>query len=138
MGFQEEALSSWKRLLEPGRYLALSELVWFTHMPTQECREYFAHQYPPMVHDEEARRVIRDAGYAILSTFRLPDAAWWDHFYIPLSDWLKLLKAQYPADQEKQALLSSFEEEIEMFCTHSREYGHSFFVARKEQGSHRL
>jgi ubiquinone/menaquinone biosynthesis C-methylase UbiE len=136
MGFRE-ALSSWKRLLKPGGYLALSELVWFTHTPTQECREYFAHQYPPMVHEEEAQKMIRDAGYAILSTFRLPDAAWWDHFYLPLSRRLELLKAQYPDDQEVQALLASFEEEIEVFRIHSREFGYSFFVARKMDGSPR-
>jgi hypothetical protein len=48
--------------------------------------------------------MVRDAGYAILSTFRLPDAAWWDHFYLPLSRRRELLKAQYPDDQEVQAL----------------------------------
>jgi ubiquinone/menaquinone biosynthesis C-methylase UbiE len=136
MGFRE-ALSSWKRLLKPGAYLALSELVWFTHTPTQECREYFAHQYPAMVHEEDARRMIRDAGYSILATLRLPDAAWWDHYYIPLSRRLEILRAQYPDDQEVQALLASFEEEIEVFRIHSREYGYSFFVARNEGDLHR-
>ena len=134
MGFRE-AVSSWKRLLKPGGYLALSDLVWFTRTPTEECREYFAHQYPAMVHEEEAQQMIRDAGYTILDTFRLPDAAWWDHFYTPLSRRVELLKEQYPDDREKQALLASIDEEIEIFRTHSREYGYSFFVARNGDDS---
>jgi ubiquinone/menaquinone biosynthesis C-methylase UbiE len=135
MGLRE-ALSSWRRLLKPGGYVALSELVWFTHTPTPECREYFAHQYPLMVHDEEAGKMFQDAGYTILDTFRLPDTAWEDQFYIPLSRRLELLKAQYPGDQEKQALLASFEEEIAVFREYSQEYGYSFFIARKEDDSH--
>jgi len=131
MGFRE-ALSSWKRLLKPGGYVALSDLVWFTHTPTEECREYFARQYPAMVHEEEARGMIRDTGYTILDTFRLPDAAWREHFYIPLSRRLEILKEQYLDDQEKQALFASLDEEIEVFRTHSQEYGYSFFVTRKE------
>lgn len=130
MGFCE-ALSSWKRLLTPGGYIALSDLVWFTHTPTDESRQYFAAQYPAMVHEEEAGKMVRDAGYAICTDFRLPDAAWWEHFYIPLSRRLEFLKGQYPGDQEVQALLASFAEEIEVFHTHSREFGYTFFVARR-------
>ena len=40
MGFHE-ALSSWKRLLKQGGYLAVSDLFWFTHTPTEECRQLF-------------------------------------------------------------------------------------------------
>ena len=131
MGFRE-ALSSWKRLLKPGGYLALSDLVWFTRTPTEESRRFFEHEYPAMVHEEEAQQVIRDAGYTLLDTLRLPDAAWWDPYYNPLSRRVELLKEQYPDDQEKQAVFASIEEEIEVFRTHSREYGYSFFIARKD------
>jgi len=133
MGFWE-ALNSWRRLLKPGGYMALSDLVWFTRTPTQECRQFFAQEYPAMVHEEDAQRMIRDAGYSILDTIRLPDAAWWDHYYIPLSRRLEVLKKQYPDDREVQALLASLEVEIEVFRNHSREYGYSFFIARKGEG----
>lgn len=134
MGFGK-ALSSWKRFLKAGGYLALSDLVWFTRTPTQECRQFFAKEYPAMVHEEEAQGMIRDAGYTILGTIRLPDSAWWDHYYLPLGRRVEMLKTQYPDDREVQSLLSSFEKEIEVFRTHSREYGYSFFVARKGDGA---
>jgi len=130
MGFHE-ALSSWKRLLKQGGYLVVSDLFWFTHTPTQECRQFFEQQYPAMVHEEEAYGMIRDAGYSILATLRLPDVAWWKHYYIPLARRLEVLKGQYPDDQEVQALLASVEEEIAVFRTHSREYGYSFFILKK-------
>ena len=130
MGFSA-ALSSWKRLIRPGGYLALSDLVWFVRSPTEECRNYFDRVYPAMVHEEDAEEMVRDAGYTLLDTFRLPDSAWWDDYYIPMSRRLEVLKEQHAGDEEAQALLASFEEEIDMFRRYSSEYGYSFFVARK-------
>jgi ubiquinone/menaquinone biosynthesis C-methylase UbiE len=132
MGFTE-ALHSWKRYLKPQGYLALSECVWFSHTPTGECRQYFAERYPAMMHEQEAQAVIRDAGYSILGTLRLPDAAWWDQYYIPLFRNLEILKPRYKNDEEVQALISSVEEEIQMFRDHSREYGYSFFILGNQE-----
>jgi ubiquinone/menaquinone biosynthesis C-methylase UbiE len=130
MGFKE-ALHSWKRFLKPKGYMAISECVWFTGAPTDECRHYFSEHYPAMMHEQEAMTLIRDAGYSILGTFRLPDTAWWDQYYLPLLRKLEILGQQYQDDQEVQALLSSMAEEIDIFRNHSREYGYSFFVIRK-------
>jgi SAM-dependent methyltransferase len=131
MGFKE-ALHSWRQFLKPTGYMAISECVWFTDKPTDECRHYFTERYPAMMHEQEAIAVIRDSGYSLLGTLRLPDAAWWDHYYTPLSRKLEILSQQYTDDQEVQALLSSFAEEIDLFREHSREYGYSFFVMRKK------
>jgi hypothetical protein len=88
-----------------------------------------------MVHEEDVQGMIRDAGYTILDTLRFPDAAWWDHYYVPLSRRLEILKQQYHHDQDVQALLTSVGEEREVFRTHSQEYGYSFFITRKEDHS---
>ena len=126
MGFRE-APSYWRQFLEPDGYLGITDLFWFTHTPSEECRQFFEEQYPSMVHEEAGRDMIRDAGYSVLDMLRLPDAAWWNDYYNPLSRTQASLKTQYPGDQEKQALFGSIEEEIEMFRHHSAEYGHSFF-----------
>lgn len=131
MGFQK-ALMYWKRFLTRRGYLAISDLFWYTHTPAQECRDFFAKEYPAIVHEEEGQRMIRDAGYLLLDTIRLPDSAWWDPYYIPLARRVGELKRRYQDDHEVQTLLASFDEEIDMFRTHSREYGYSFFVARKD------
>jgi len=129
MGFKE-ALHAWKRLLKPGGYMAISDCFWFSTTPTEESRQYFSEIYPAMIHEEEAESVIRGAGYSILGRLRLPDAAWWDYYYTPLSKRLDILKQQYKDDQKVQAFISSLEKEIQIFRNHSQEYGYSFFIIR--------
>lgn len=131
MGFKE-ALHSWKRLLKPGGHPAISDCVWFSTTPSEECKLYFTEHYPAMVHEQEAETVIRDYGYSIRGTLRFPDAAWWDQYYTPLSRRLEILKQQYKNDQEVQARISSAGEEMQIFRTYSREYGYSFFVTRNQ------
>lgn len=135
MGFQK-ALKYWKQFLKRGGYLVISDLFWFTHTPTQESRDYFARVHPAIMHEEDGQRMIRDSGYLLLNTLRLPDSAWWDPYYIPLARRVGDLKKKYQGDDEVQTLLASFDEEIDMFRIHSQEYGYSFFVARKEDDSH--
>ena len=129
MGFKE-ALHAWKRLLKPGGYMAISDCFWFSTTLTEECRQYFSEIYPAMIQEGEAETVIQNAGYSILGRLRLPDTAWWDHYYTPLSGRLDILKQQYNHDQEVQAFISSLEKEIQIFRNHSQEYGYSFFIIR--------
>lgn len=130
MGFSE-ALHSWKRLLKEGGCMGISDLVWFSDTPSDESRKFFSEEYPAILHERDAEALIREAGYSILDTLRLPDSAWWEHYYTPLSRRVETLKQQYGDDQDVQALLGSIEKEIQMFRTYSREYGYSFFIIRK-------
>ncbi|MEI6840095.1 MAG: class I SAM-dependent methyltransferase [Methanomicrobiales archaeon] len=131
MGFKE-ALHCWRRFLKPHGYMALSDCVWFTKKPSDECRQYFNEHYPAMIHEQDATTLIGEAGYTVLDILRLPDAAWWDHYYTPLSLKLEILIQQYKGDQEVLDLLNSFVQEIQVFRNHSKEYGYSFFIIRKE------
>jgi hypothetical protein len=36
--------------------------------------------------------IIRSTGYTVISSFRLPDAGWWDHYYSPISERMTLFK----------------------------------------------
>lgn len=129
MGF-DKALSSWKRLLGKGGYMGLSDLVWFTDTPADETRKFFSEEYPAILHEREAQALIREEGYTILGTIRLPESAWWDNYYTPLARRVEDLKRQYGGDRDVMALLASFEREIGMFRVHAGEYGYSFFVLR--------
>jgi ubiquinone/menaquinone biosynthesis C-methylase UbiE len=133
IGFAE-ALSSWKPFLKPSGYLGISELFWFVDHSTEECRKYLMGHDPAIMNDREAEMKIRDAGYSLLGAFRLPETAWWDDFYIPLSRRVEFLTDQHKDDQEARVLLGSIEEEIRMFRKYSAEYGYSFFVMKKEEG----
>jgi len=131
MGFPG-ALHSWKRLLKKGGSMGISDLVWFSDTPSDESRKFFSEEYPAILHERDAEALIRDAGYSILDTLRLPDASWWKNYYTPLSRRVETMKQQYRDDQDVQAVLGSIEKEIRMFRDHSREYGYSFFIIRKQ------
>ncbi len=129
IGFKQ-ALHSWKRLLKEGGYMGISDLVWFTDTPSDDSRKFFSEEYPAIMHEREAATLIREAGFEILDTLRLPDSAWWDTYYNPLSRRVETLKQHHRDDQDVLALLGSIEKEIRMFRTYSHEYGYSFFVFR--------
>jgi ubiquinone/menaquinone biosynthesis C-methylase UbiE len=133
MGFKE-ALHAWKRFLKKGGYMGISDLVWFSDTPSDESRKFFSEEYPAILHEREAGTLIMEAGYSILGTLRLPDSAWWENYYTPLSQRVESLKQQYRDDQDVQALLVTIEKEIRMFRTYSHEYGYSFFVVRNGDG----
>jgi ubiquinone/menaquinone biosynthesis C-methylase UbiE len=131
MGFKE-ALLAWKKFLKPRGYMAVSECVWFTSKPSEEVKQFFDTVYPAMQTEDKVRKVIEAAGYEVLNTLRLPDAAWWERYYIPLSKKMKDLRMLYPDDPAVQKLLDRFDVEIDMFRNYSHEYGYTFFTMRKK------
>jgi len=126
-----KALLHWKQFLKPEGYLAVSDCFRFTGTPTEEIREYFAEIYPELLHEREAETAILAAGYTLLGTFRLPDAAWWDQYYRPLQRKLEGMKREYEGNADVQKLVPAMENEIALFRNHSCEYGYSFFIMKK-------
>jgi ubiquinone/menaquinone biosynthesis C-methylase UbiE len=132
MGFKE-ALLSWKKFLKPGGYMAVSECVWFTETPSNESLAFFNEIYPAIMHEQKVKALIEELGYEVLGVFRLPDNAWLDEYYNPLSRKLKILRQKYKDDAEVQVILDSMDNEMKIFRSHSREYGYSFFIMRKKE-----
>jgi len=132
MGFKE-ALLAWKMYLKPRGYMAVSECIWFTSTPSEEVKQFFDTVHPTIQTENKVRKVIEASGYEVLKTFRLPDAAWWERYYIPLSKKMKCLRKLYEDDPEVQILMDSFDVEIDMFRNYSHEYGYMFFIMRKKE-----
>lgn len=130
MGF-EKALVEWKRLLKPGGYIAVSELVWLRPDAPTELAEFFGSEYPAMTHVEANLTTIRACGYDSEGHFTLPDAAWWEHYYTPLKAKLPSLRERYAGDSEALSIIDMTEREIEMRRRFPDWYGYEFFVGRK-------
>jgi len=130
IGF-EKGLRYWKDFLKPGGSLALSELVWFTDNPSPEVSAFMQEEYPPMTTARECERIIRQAGYAIAGSFRLPDDAWWEHYYSPLEARIAALWDEYADDPDAAATLAMTRKEIALFREYSDEYGYQVFLLRK-------
>lgn len=125
------ALQNWHPLLSDQGYLAFTELVWLDAQPESEVAEFFRNEYPAMTDVSSIQNVIQSNGYELIGDFTLPDAAWWEDYYTPLSKKLPTLKQKYAEDEEAQAVISMSENEIECRQRFGEAYGYQFFIARK-------
>ncbi len=130
MGFFE-GISYWKNFLKPGGYLALSDLVWFTDMPSPGTIDFFGQEYPAMTTIRSNENQINAAGYTLLSSFNFPDSAWWSNYYDPFEIRLVEFEKIYAGNDEARALVNVSRKEISLFREHSDEYGYRFFLLQK-------
>src|SRR4030042_712877 len=122
------ALRYWKKFLKPDGYLVVSDCAWFTESPSDECRAFFGEVCPDMKSESGNEEIIRSAGYTLISSFRLPDAGWWDHYYSPLSERMTLLKEKHKDNEEALTVIRGLEKEMDIHRKYAKEYGEKFFV----------
>jgi ubiquinone/menaquinone biosynthesis C-methylase UbiE len=124
------ALTYWKKFLKPDGFLVFSDCTWFTHTPSEDCRNFWNDVDPGMKHEDDIASSIRALGFLIVAHFRLPAEAWWDNFYQPLAGRLDLLREKYADNDEAGIFLTGFEREMDIFRKYSSEYGYTFFILR--------
>jgi len=124
------ALRYWKKFLKPDGYLVVSDCTWFTDVPSDECRVFLGEACPDMKSVSGTEEIIRSAGYTVISSFRLPDVAWWDHYYTPLSKKMTKLKEIYKENEDAQTIIKGLEKEMVIHRKYSKEYGYTFFVLK--------
>jgi|WetSurMetagenome_2_1015567.scaffolds.fasta_scaffold100801_1 SAM-dependent methyltransferase len=130
MGFAE-ALEACHHVLKPGGLLAASELTWLRDDAPDECRDFFALEYPAMTDIAANLASVRAAGYELLGHFTLPDEAWLTAFYGPLGERVADLRQRYADDEEKAELLDMVQVEIDVFRQYSRYYGYVFYLMKR-------
>ena len=127
IGF-ERGLRTWRPLLKPGGYVAVTELSWIKPDPPEGIRKYWQADYPGMLSVDKNLAVLRAAGYRELGHFVLPESSWWKPYYYPMEARIVELRERYRADLEVQALLDIKQLEIEMYRKYSEWYGYIFYV----------
>ena len=123
------ALRAWHSLLSRGGLAIISELSWFNENPAAPAREFWAAAYPTLATEAENAQHARDAGFDVISMERLPDEAWWTHYYGPLQNRMETLRAT--ADPVMAQVIRDTDVEIDLFRNHSSDYGYTFYVLRK-------
>ncbi len=127
IGFAE-GLKSWRPLLKPGGYVAVTELSWIKPAPPKEIVNYWLPEYPGMATVEENLARIQSSGYHLLDHFILPESAWWQPYYHPMAARITHLREKYLSDPEAQHILDNAQLEIEMYHKYSAWYGYVFYV----------
>ena len=127
MGFFE-GLRAWKPLLKKGGYMVVSDAAWFEPEPPQELVQWWEKEgYIPKTEDQ-LRAQVKNAGLRLIATYRLPEAGWWDNYYVPMLNRITELRKSHGSDPACAAILDSLEYEAEMYRKHKRYYGYTFFV----------
>ena len=124
------ALTYWKKFLKSDGYLVFSDCAWFTDRPSEESINFWNEVDPGLNNEDDIVSSIRALGYSVVTHFRLPAEAWWEHFYTPLSGKLDLLREKYADNKEAGYILTGLQRQMELFRDHSSEYGYTFFVLR--------
>jgi SAM-dependent methyltransferase len=128
LGFRA-ALERWKHVLAPRGYIVVTEPCWLKPDPPNEVKALFA-DYPAMTSAETWLPVIAASGYETVGHFTLPEAAWWDNYYAPMTTLLGRLRQRHRADTAALAVIAEHEREIAAYRKYSAFYGYVFFVLR--------
>jgi hypothetical protein len=64
--------------------MVISDIAWFEAGAPDELREFLMQKGCVLATEEEKREQVRQAGFCLLAMFRLPEAGWWKHYYLPL------------------------------------------------------
>ena len=118
-------------LLRPGGHVAFTDAVWTTENPPPDVRASFDLDYPTMGRVPDVLASLAESGLSLIGHFTLPDEAWWDDFYAPMTQRIEELRVKYAADGETLALLDQLAREPEMHRRNSECYAYEFFVARR-------
>ncbi|WP_087026333.1 MerR family transcriptional regulator [Thaumasiovibrio subtropicus] len=125
MGFNQ-ALTSWRRLLNEGGFMVISDLIWRTDTPAQEAIEFWKGEYPDITTVATRQSQIAAAGYELVSDHPLSDAAW-QAYYEPLAERVDALRDSLT----NSAALADIEREIAIYRHYLSDFGYHFFIVQK-------
>lgn len=129
IGF-DQALTTWKPLLRPGGYLALTELSWFQPSPPDELTKFWSENYPAIRNVEANLDAAKALGLQLVDNFHLPTEAWTHGYYAPLKKRLALFQTELAEDADAQELVRMMEYEMSLMDRFSEFFGYEFFVLR--------
>lgn len=127
----EKGVKDWHRFIKKGGYLVVSEVSWLTLNPPKEVQDFWNDSYPAITSIEGNIEIIKKAGYKFLTSFIIPEKAWWDDYYTPLDKRIFFLKKKYHGNEKFIELVNTELVEIEMYRKYSKFYGYVFYLMQK-------
>ena len=131
MGF-EKGLRAWKPLVKKGGFIVVSDAVRFEADPPVELIQYWEKMGYSLLSERERVEQINSEGLRLIAMYRLPEAGWWENYYVPMLDRLNELRKIHGGDSTLAAVLDTFDHEIDMYRHYKRYYGYTFFVMQDE------
>ena len=132
IGFAK-GLSAWRRLLAPGGYMVVSEFCWFHDNPPAELQEMFIDGCSDVGDVEARRKAVTENGFRLLGDFVLPEAGWWENYYVPLSDSLDRFRRSHAGNPDALDVAARSQHEIDLYRKYVGAYGYVFFVMQRDE-----
>lgn len=127
MGF-ENAIEYWRPFMSPDGIAVISEMSYFSNTPPEDLKQYLEKVYPDIRTESENINLINASGFEVLDTHRLPQQAWWDNYYNPLSEKIKTFADT--DDAVMRAVILETEEEMDYFKKFHRDYGYTYYIMK--------
>ena len=121
------ALKTWRKILKPNGFIAFSEPCWFVDIPSDRARALWESEGYSLRDAAGIRTEIEAAGYEVLGSRKLSDAAW-EAYYGPLD--ARAAELRPAADAALTAVLDESDEESACWRAHRDEFGYLLSVVR--------
>jgi ubiquinone/menaquinone biosynthesis C-methylase UbiE len=132
IGF-EIGLKKWKKYLNVGGYLAVSEITWITQSRPQEIDEFWKAEYPEIDTASNKIKQLENNGYTLVGYFYLSQDSWIDAYYKPMQARFDgFLKRTNYSELAKKVVRDN-QVEIELYQTYKDYYSYGFYIARKDE-----
>lgn len=130
----ERGLHEWRRLLVPDGFIVFQEACWLKPDPPKEMEERWEFTGTGIRTVEENLELIARCGYSVLGHFRLPDDAWWDIYFGPLDERIRVIRLRCSGDPALHGVLEKEQELVDLYRRYSGWYGSAFFVLQTKTG----
>lgn len=130
IGF-ERGLKEWRRFLEDGGYVAVSEISWFTEQRPAEITDFWMDAYGEIDTIPNKVATMQKAGYIPVATFILPENCWTEHFYAPQVDVQKKFLEANRGNQAAADFIANQRHETQLYNRYKDFYGYVFYIGKK-------
>jgi ubiquinone/menaquinone biosynthesis C-methylase UbiE len=130
IGF-EKGLKEWKRFVKKNGFIAVTELSWLKENPPEEALSFWKDAYPEADTVEGNIKKAENLGYQLVDTFVLPESAWWEDYYHPLEERLKMFLKKYKHDEDALKTIAECQYEIDLYRKYHEYYGYVFYIFQK-------
>ena len=79
-------------------------------------------------------RWVSGHGYRLVGDFVLPEAGWWENYYVPLAEAVSAFRGSHAGDPEALEVAARSENEIDLYRKYKEWFGYVFFVMQKVDG----
>ena len=123
----DRALKTWRKAVLNRGVVAFSEPCWFVDDPSPRARAMWEAEGHQVLNADQITDQIAAAGYEVLGSRRLSDAAW-EAYYTPLDGRIAALRPG--AEGALATVLDEAEEEAACWRAHRDEFGYLLSVVR--------